>query len=107
MGNCKSKVVKPRFVNNINKHKLTKSIQLKINEFNNIYYTTAQIKLNYKFILRENSIIKLFEGNTYGLVGFNDKPIQLIIIDKKKNIMVSQNWYSIHKKNLKPFINKF
>ena len=97
--NCKkNKKSKQIFINSTNKNNLSQSQKTEINTYKNIYYNIVQIKLTSKFILRKNSLLKLFEGNTYGLLDFNQKPFQLIRIKKDKKISMSQSWYSINKK---------
>ena len=105
MGNICSLKNKQTFVKNITKKKLS-SLKLKkeLSKFKNIYYNTKQIKLNHKFILRENSIILLFDGITYGLLNYNEKPFQLLIVNKDKTISASQNWFAIDMNIVKSFI---
>ena len=103
MGNVICKKKKIKFINSLTLRKLTKTLKKKMECFEDIYYNTKQIKLNHRFILRENSLLQLFKGTTYGLLHFNEEPFQLIIVNKQKQISASQNWFSINKKWLQKY----
>ena len=88
MGSVKSKnfIVKSIIYNN--NHNINDTTIFKLND---------TIKLN-KVILKKNTLIKLFEFNSYGLTSFNEKTYKIIVGLDKKNYILSNNWYSIQNK---------
>ncbi len=74
-------------------------------KYKNVYYNTKLIQLNKNLYLQKNSLLLLFEGNTYGLSsGFNEKPYKIIIKYENNKIQCSQNWYMIETDIIKPFL---